>query len=243
MSSERLRSLPAIASGRFKRSLLGYRRRQVDAALGAVETELATHNLELERARDALPRWHAALAVRDQRIAGLDEVVRQLSSAVVERDRELRELRAMREQLMEISAQARGQATRIRMQALRQAVALAASGGDVRDMPVVEAGAAEPATARGIGSVDTFEGTVQMEVGPLRDFSQLVSFEDAVTGIGSAREISVRRFSQGRATLALRLDEPTELLRELEQRTPFEITVRSLRDDRLIVDVDQADAA
>jgi hypothetical protein len=93
------------------------------------------------------------------------------------------------------------------------------------------------------GVVGTFEGTVHMDIGPLRDFSQLVSFEEAVTGIGATSEISVKRFSRGRATLALRLERPVELLRELEERAPFEFKVRSLRDDQLIVDVDGDRAA
>jgi hypothetical protein len=227
--------------------LFGYRVGDVEEGLGALEGELAARDAELKdcraelgRARDALPKWRAALAARDERIGELDRVTRYLAKAVVERDGELA---VFRSQIGEIEAQARGQATRIRMQALRQAVQLA-SRGQVERVEGQENGLADvEAAARGIGAIDTFEGTVQMEVGPLRDFSQLVSFEDAVTGIGGAKEISVKRFSKGRATLSLRLERPTELLRELEQRAPFEIRVRSLKDDRLIVDVDEADAA
>ena len=65
---------------------------------------------------------------------------------------------------------------------------------------------------------DVFEGMVEVEIGPLDDFSQLVGFEDAMGGIGATREISVKRFAQGRATLEMKLAEPVELLRELEER-------------------------
>ncbi len=79
---------------------------------------------------------------------------------------------------------------------------------------------------------------VEVEVGPLEDFSQLVGFEDAAGAIGATSEISVRRFARGRATLEMRLDEPVELLRELEQRSPFEFRVRDRRFDRLVLDVE-----
>jgi hypothetical protein len=264
--------------------LLGYHTREVEREFDAVEAELESTRAELDRAREARPKWRAALATRNRRIWELNGVARYLSRMVVERDRELRGLRAelaavgpgdavieamrvrdeesaralerLQGQIADIGAQARGQATRIRMQALRQAVQLAAkenggsgvggseNGGQGGGAGAIGVGSiASDAAACGIGAVDTFEGIVHMEVGPLRDFSQLVSFEDAVTGIGAATEISVQRFSKGRATLALRFDRPVELLRELEARTPFEIRVRSLKDDRLIVDVEEQAAA
>ena len=82
---------------------------------------------------------------------------------------------------------------------------------------------------------------VEVEVGPLADFSQLVGFEDAAGQIGATAEISVKRFARGRATLEMRLDQPVELLRELEERSPFEFRVRDRRFDRLVLDVDADD--
>ena len=79
---------------------------------------------------------------------------------------------------------------------------------------------------------------VEVEVGPLADFSQLVGFEDAAGQISATSEISVKRFTRGRATLEMKLDEPVELLRELEERAPFEFKVRDHRFDRLVLDVD-----
>ncbi len=74
-------------------------------------------------------------------------------------------------------------------------------------------------------------------MGPLSDFSQLVGFEDAAGGIGSMSEISVTRFTQGRATLAMRFKQPVELLDELKQRAPFEFKVRDRCSDRVVLDV------
>ena len=48
----------------------------------------------------------------------------------------------------------------------------------------------------------------------------------------------MRRFAEGRATFSMRLGEPVELLRELEERAPFEFKVRDTRNDGLILDVD-----
>jgi hypothetical protein len=85
---------------------------------------------------------------------------------------------------------------------------------------------------------DVFEGLIEVEVGPLSDFSQLVGFEDAASGIGATQEISVKRFAQGRATIEMNLGEPVELLRELEERAPFEFRVRDTREGRVVLDVD-----
>jgi hypothetical protein len=147
----------------------------------------------------------------------------------------------------------------VRMQALRQAVAIAGSGngngaGAHRARPAgageheaaAETAAAAPESTFGVrptAPLDLFEGLVQLEIGPLSDFSQLVGFEDAAREIAPASEISVTRFSKGRATLDLRLAEPVDLLRELDLRSPFEFKVRSLRDGRLILDLADPQAA
>ena len=48
----------------------------------------------------------------------------------------------------------------------------------------------------------------------------------------------MRRFAEGRATFSMRLGEPVELLRELEERAPFEFKVRDTRGDGVVLDVD-----
>ncbi len=87
-----------------------------------------------------------------------------------------------------------------------------------------------------------YDGVVEVEVGPLSDFAQLVGFEDAANDIDATGGISVKGFAQGRATIELHLTEPVELLRELEERAPFEFKVRDTREGRVILDVD-AEAA
>jgi hypothetical protein len=246
----------------FRRSFLGYRRSEVDAELSARDAALAA----TER----------ALAACRAKVEELEGVARRLSETVVQRNRELRTLReelaelrasgdegmrslvALGAHIEEIRKQARGQATQIRMRALRDAADLAERVSDVAKLPSAAGGriletlddamqgvageTSAPADGNGVGSGDTnglFEaGTVHVDVGPLSDFSQLVALEDAVGSIGATSEISIKRFSQGRATLAMRLNEPVELLRELEERCDLEFKVRSLRDDSLVLDVD-----
>jgi len=251
MASEGTSTVPRMGS--FKRAFLGYRRAEVDAALATRDAR----NWALERdVEDAV----SGLREADARAAGAEAELSSLSAMVIEREREIRglgerlreaeerhqrgiaSLESVTAKLEEIQAQARGQATRIRMKALREAVEV---GRRARDLSDAQAGAAtgEGAPANGAGPVeraalDLFEGIVSVEIGPLDDFSQLVGFEDAAGQIGATSEISVERFSEGRATLSMRLDEPVELLRELEERSPLEFRVRRTADDNLILDVD-----
>jgi hypothetical protein len=256
---------------RLRRSLFGYRPGDVDEAIADREAALEARGAEVET--DA------------RRIRELDHVSTRLAELVVERERELRALRAeltqarersdeslqtlaaLADDLEAVRRQARGQATRIRLRALREAAELTARigqlGGDrseVREGLVdslqeairrVGADAEEEESADPSGLIaaanghaerepgELFEGLVEVEVGPLSDFSQLVGFEDAAGGIGAMSEISVTRFTQGRATLAMRFKQPVELLHELEQRAPFEFKVRDTRADRVVLDVDE----
>jgi hypothetical protein len=157
----------------------------------------------------------------------------------------------------DVYGQARRQATRIRMNALEDAVQISERVSELsRVRDELGARVAELAGLAGIrvstgeqrrpagtkpaqASADgVYAGPVEVEVGPLSDFAQLSGFEDAAAGIDGASEITVRRFAEGRATFSMRLGEPVELLRELEERAPFEFKVRDTRNDGLILDVD-----
>jgi hypothetical protein len=238
---------------------LGSAREELESAFSDARAIVAASNAEVEAWRGAVAVRDAGIAKRDERIAELDRVAAHLAKMVVTRERELEELRG---RIDEMLVQARTYATRVRMQALRQAVAMTGSGNGnggsrPRAGPVDEDAAREHAAAaetaseaprstfgvRPTAPLDLFEGLVQLEIGPLSDFSQLVGFEDAARAIAPASEISVTRFSKGRATLDLRLAEPVELLRELGERSPFEFEVRGVRDGRLILDLAGSQAA
>jgi hypothetical protein len=220
--------------------------------------------IERERTiRDLTERLEEANACHDRSIASLDKVAARLE---------------------ELQAQARGQATRIRMKALREAVEVGkraqllndledevgSPSGGLRDESAdiaapdiaadAEAAAEAAAQAAPLPSANgsstngngnghavepgtswtpgLYEGKVRLEIGPLGDFAQLVGFEDAVGKLG-ATDISVERFSEGRATFSMRLDRPVDLLRELEAVSFIDFKVRHTAPDNLILDVDE----
>jgi hypothetical protein len=278
----------------FRRALFGYRRPEVDATLAARDTHISG----LEQLTEALGEQKAALesqsASQATAIATQEADLTALSGMVIERERTIRDLTERLEEanaihdrsiaslekvssrLEELQSQARGQATRIRMKALREAVEvsrraqeLAEIQGGVEAEPIaeapapdiaaeataVEAAAPEPiangnghgnglANGNGHVAADTawtpglFAGKVRLEIGPLGDFSQLVGFEDAVGKLG-ATDISVERFSEGRATFSMRLDQPVDLLGELETLSVLDFKVRHTAPDNLILDIDE----
>jgi hypothetical protein len=284
----------------FRWALLGYRRFEVDAAVAARDTRIAG----LEEHAATLGERNAALEsqslIQARAIASHEADLSSLSGMVIERERTIRDLTerleeanavhdrsiasldAVSARLEELQAQARGQATRIRMKALREAVEVGKRVQELNDAEVgeVEDVAAEPAEAgaspdiaaeaaaveqaaprpsvngstngngngngNGHSPVEPgtswepglYEGKVRLEIGPLGDFSQLVGFEDTVGRIG-ATDISVERFSEGRATFSMRLDQPVDLLRELEALSTFDFKVRHTAPDNLILDVDE----
>ena len=251
--------------GSFRWALLGYNRREVDRSIAEREARAWALQREAVEARRAESEAAAVAAAAEQEAASLSgmvldrereirELAARLREADERHDRNIASLEAVSARLEEIQSQARGQATRIRMKALREAVEVsrrvqaltdAQDGAEEAGEDATEASdfAAEAdAAANGRAAVapasDYFEGEVKLEIGPLGDFSQLVGFEDAIGQLGAA-DISVERFSEGRATLSMRLDQPTELLRELEELSALDFRVRHTAPDNLILDVDE----
>lgn len=286
----------------FKRSLFGYKRSQVDAAVAVCAEQRAATERELLVLSEML-------MAREREVETLKE---QLADAHARHDRSLRSLEVLAGHLDELHAQARGQATRIRMKALSDAAlvterasealeavrhlqqvrangngngaapAAESVGGGPADVAAASGassnGAAQGAPGAGAvggsgaanngstdfsgaaeggaqsahaaaesdpnpnGEIGYYQGEVEVEIGPLGDFSQLLGFESAAGKIEGASEISVRRFAAGRATLGMRLEEPIELLRELEERSPFEFKVRHTGGRRLVLDIDDQPA-
>lgn len=283
----------------FKRALFGYKRSEVDAAVAACAEQRAATERELLVLSEML-------VAREREAETLKQ---QLADAHARHDRSLRSLEVLAGHLDELHAQARGQATRIRMKALSDAALVTerasealeavrhlqqvrangngnglapaaesaegapaekaatggaspngatggapagpfATAGSVAGNGSVDFGGADPngvtypvqaAESNPNGEIGYYQGEVEVEIGPLGDFSQLLGFESAAGKIEGASEISVRRFAAGRATLGMRLDEPIELLRELEERSPFEFKVRHTGGRRLVLDIeDQA---
>jgi len=223
--------------GSFQRSFLGYRRPEVDAAIQARDSLIeqlrgvAAGKAQIEAELTSLS---GMVLEREREIRGLGE---QLQQANERHDRSIASLDAVSARLQEIEAQARGQATRIRMKALREAVEVGRRAQELSDAESLAE--TPPSNGNGLAeaSQETFEGTIKVEIGPLGDYSQLVGIEDAIGRLG-ASEISIERFSEGRATLKMNLDEPVDLLRELEEHSPLEFHVRRAADDNVVLDVD-----
>jgi hypothetical protein len=237
MASEGTSTVPRMGS--FKRALLGYRREEVDAAISVCDERIGTLAHDAGEALEAAVQAEAEATSLSEMVIEREREIRSLSERLREADerhqRSIASLHAVSERLGEIQAQARGQATRIRMKALREAVEVSRR---TRELTDVHDGVEQPGNGAEAALGQLFEGLIKLEIGPLGDFSQLVGFENAVGRLG-ASEISVERFSEGRATLSMRLDEPVELLRELEENAPFDFNIRRTADDNLILDVDE----
>jgi hypothetical protein len=234
--------------GGFKRALFGYRRTDVEAALLLGETRILDleHLVDLrQRAFSELEGETAGLMgmvlEREREIRCLNERLREANAC---HDRSIASLDAITLRLEEVEAQARGQATRIRMKALREAVEVSKKVKALTEMePALQAEALASSNGDLVAAKDEqadalYEGKVKLEIGPLGDFSQLVGFEDAVGQIG-ASEIKVDRFSEGRATFSMRLDQPVDLLSELEELSDLDFKVRHNAPDNLVLDVDE----
>ena len=228
----------------FKRALLGYRRTEVEDALSVRDAHILGLEMTADSQREALAELEGETSAlsgmvleREREIHVLDQRLREANEC---HDRSIASLDAITVRLEELEAQARGQATRIRMKALREAVEVSKKVKALTDVePALRDDNAEPTAApEPTDEEGLFAGRVQLDIGPLSDFSQLVGFEDAVGRLG-ASDISVQRFSEGRATFSMNLDEPVDLLRELEERAHIDFKVRHNAPDNLILDVDE----
>jgi hypothetical protein len=223
-----------VSKERFSRALRGYDPEEVDAALEA----------------------------RDARLARLEREAQRLAERIVEREKRLQDAlkrpmaATVTKGIEEIYGQARRQATRIRMKALEDAVQMADRvtelsglrdelGARVNDLADVakERLGIEGDERAPVGTEPArpgmYSGVVEVEVGPLNDFAQLTGFEDAAAGIDGASEIKVMRFSGGRAWVSMNLENPIDLLRELEEKAPFDFVVRDTRRNGVVLDVDE----
>jgi chromosome segregation ATPase len=227
----------------FRRSLFGYRRTEVEDAISVRDARILGLELKADAQREALGELEVETATlsgmvleREREIRVLDQRLREANEC---HDRSIASLDAITARLEDLEAQARGQATRIRMKALREAVEVSKKVKALTDAePTLRAEEGGGESERASAEDSLYAGRVKLEIGPLGDFSQLVGFEDAVGQIG-ASEISVERFSEGRATLSMNLDQPVDLLRELEELSNLDFKVRHTAPDNLILDVDE----
>jgi uncharacterized coiled-coil protein SlyX len=228
---------------RFRRSLLGYRRTEVENEISLRDARILGLEMTSDFQREALDELEVETTTLSGMVLEREREIRVLGQRLREanecHDRSIASLDAITARLEELEAQARGQATRIRMKALREAVEVSKKVKALTDADqALQADAGENGAQTAAADDGLYAGRVKLEIGPLGDFSQLVGFEDAVGQIG-ASEISVERFSEGRATFSMNLDQPVDLLHELEELSNVEFKVRHTAADNLILDVDE----
>jgi hypothetical protein len=227
----------------FRRSLFGYRRTEVEDAISLRDARILGLELKADAQHAAATELESETATlsgmvleREREIRVLDQRLREANEC---HDRSIASLDSITARLEELEAQARGQATRIRMKALREAVEVSKKVKALTDAePALQAEASPSGNRAEPADEGFYAGRVRLEIGPLDDFSQLVGFEDAVGQVG-ASEISVERFSEGRATFSMNLDQPIDLVRELEELSNLDFKVRHTAPDNLILDVDE----
>jgi hypothetical protein len=224
----------------FRRSLFGYRRTEVEDAISLRDARILGLELTSDSQREKLDELEGETQILSGMVLEREREIRVLGQRLREanecHDRSIASLDSITARLEELEAQARGQATRIRMKALREAVEVSKKVKALTDVePALQQA---PPQSEPESDESLYAGRVKLEIGPLDDFSQLVGFEDAVGQVG-ASEISVERFSDGRATFSMNLDQPTDLVRELEDLSNLDFKVRHTAPDNLILDVDE----
>jgi hypothetical protein len=276
----------------------------VEEAIAELEANVGreTENARAHAAREgqleaALQQTREACFARDRRI---ERLAAELDLSRSEAESRLRGLAALGAELEALRVSSRGTATRIRLQALKEAGAVGASlrdlssdpdasnaslmaaleraldriaadwsgeeahaesaeelahmGADLADTGGLEvpepegeivirkaADAVSPDAAGGNGTdpgpaVATGH-RLSVDVGPFHDFSQLVAFEDAANAIPATGDISIRRFSGGRAEIDIDLTDQIDLLAELGRHCDLTLEIRSQQGDLLVLDV------
>lgn len=80
--------------------------------------------------------------------------------------------------------------------------------------------------------------TIELEVGPFRDFASLSAFEESLGRLSTIDDVYVRRFEGDRATIEVTLREPTALLDEMTSALPYTLSVDRADADRIAVNVE-----
>src|SRR5436309_15870382 len=145
----------------FRRGFLGYRRAEVEDAISARDARILGLELTADTQRASLSELegettslHGMVLEREREIRRLSERLREANEC---HDRSIASLDAITSRLEEVEAQARGQATRIRMKALREAVEVSKKVKELTEI--------EPAL-RGESEADAPEGLAPTEPAP-----------------------------------------------------------------------------
>src|SRR3954451_1162753 len=155
----------------FRRSLFGYRRTEVEDAISLRDARILGLELTSDSLRGKLDELESETQIlsgmaldREREIRVLDQ---RLSEANECHDLSIASLDAITSRLEELEAQARGQATRIRMKALREAVEVSKKVKELTEMePALQAEVGGQQDSAPVAEEGLFEGKVQLEIGP-----------------------------------------------------------------------------
>jgi hypothetical protein len=241
------------------RSILGYKRDDVEARLDAERERLREAEAEAERlgaklddrdrrlkqALEELDKARREAAEKGRAASRLDELRQSPTFAGADPDDEggiARALEAVYAEMWRgvgrLGDRAAERGGRFVARALLFTGLADAGVGRRRGASAGEPIGATPADAPG-----EMRGAVELDVGPLGDFAQLTAFEDAVKGIEGVATIRVKSFSGGRATVAVELDGDIDLVGELERAAPTAFSVREAHDGRVVLDVNDGQSA
>ena len=235
-----------VANPEFRRALGGYDRSQVDAAFASAQSRIARLDSDLASLGNRLADSERRLAEALARLGEADP-----SGTVA----------ALTRAVDEVHQQARRQATRIRMRALEDAVAISerishlAGIGELAEPSAGEGAGFGERTAADFASGDDatgvpaderiWAGRIEVKAGPIADFAQLTTIEDALKGIESVSSVSVRSVSDNWATLSVQLERATNLVEEIRREIPLEVTFEAKAPEMLqigIVDHDSRES-
>lgn len=225
-SSDAVPRFVFVATTQFRRALGGYDRSQVDSAVAAAQSRIARLEADLASLANQLEDSQRRLAEALARLGEGDPTgtVAALTRAVEE-----------------VHDQARRQATRIRMRALEDAVAIsdrisALAGIGSADQDTDSAFAKRPA-AQFDSEDGAWSGRVEVIAGPISDFAQLTEIEDTLKGIDAVSSVSVRGVSDNRATLAVQVESPTSMVEEIRRGIPFEVALTAAETGALEIEI------
>jgi hypothetical protein len=117
--------------------------------------------------------------------------------------------------------------------------ASAQSGASPPFAPPAAAPAPPPPPAPPSPEETTFQGRVELGVGPFYDIASLSAFERQLADLPHVTDASVRRFEASHAVVDVRLSAPMALVRELRRTMDSNFSVREVADGRILLTFDE----
>lgn len=79
--------------------------------------------------------------------------------------------------------------------------------------------------------------TVQLDVGPFEDFSELSAFERAFARLPKVKDVYVRGFGDERAEIEISMTEETPLAHDIASKLPYDLSIEREGRAKLVIDI------